>query len=618
MPFSLGDLKRSYGRSGMQGGAPDVRPYLLLGTELRRQEPALKAVIEWHLAQAGRRRAEIDFDALVQLVGDYRLARCLASCVETAFAFEAPALKAAVLASGTPAHGKQIWHRLAEYGVDSPSTLRLHVFDAVNRLGNGFAPPDAREEALASIAAETGCSSRDLDGWLWLDAPEHQRLRQRGSVPTVDALASQYNRRALETLLARTIDASLLMGRTDGQAIKRLYFTVKRSGLLCELEMENPLAGSEAGARARLYGPLEVFGPRTRHGDRFARAVLDLLRAFPDIQGTARVLINEREYVLRLPAGLAAAIARHPDDGAPGEQGDDRASDEGAERVVPSVLTESVLFDSDVERQLYRTLIGMERRGDARGWQVEREPEPLVNGGTVLVPDFRFTRRGRRAAATSTGEPIQPVYLEVIGFWTPAYRERKKAKLLSLAEHTRLVLAIQEQLAPDFADLPFPVLTYKHRVSGSDLVRLLEREYGPAEIGVEALTSQLALHLCALEPTPPFVTETDLRQMLDAGPAENVRAAVEMWLTGASSWEWVPGFGLASTPWLEKVEVICTAQWQSNASTGGVSLDAFKDAVQCAEPGLATYLEVLLPRLGFEIVWESLFDATVRRSRPST
>jgi predicted nuclease of restriction endonuclease-like RecB superfamily len=218
-----------------------------------------------------------------------------------------------------------------------------------------------------------------------------------------------------------------------------------------------------------------VFGPRTRHGDRFARAVLELMRAFPELEGTARVLVNEREYVLRLPRGLAEAISRIPAaaDGAPEER--DVADAEQPVAVVRSA-DDGTRFDSAVERHLYQTLRGMERKGDTRGWLVEREPEPIVHGPTVLVPDFALTRKTFDPAAQDETR----VFVEVIGFWTPAYRERKKAKLLELGGLVDMVLVVQDTLAPDFESLPYSVLPYKRRPSAYDLIMLLEREYPAA------------------------------------------------------------------------------------------------------------------------------------------
>jgi len=562
MPFSLGDLKRSYGRSGSRGGAPDVRPYLLTGAELEKMQPVLDAAIKWFESHAGDARHAVAMDDLAQIAGDYRLARCLASCLHTCFSFRTAPFEDTVHETFvSAAQARAAWHRMQEVGAGSASDLRLHVFDAVNREHGGFVAATERDALMGGVSSALGCTPEQIERLLWSDAEAAQRLTQVAPAPSAAALAAQYNRRALETLLCRALSADLLLASPDGAAIRRLYLAVKRAGLLCELELKDSAAGPGAGVWAHLFGPLEVFGPRTRHGDRFARAVIELLRAFPGLQGEARVLVNEREYVLRLARGLSAAVVRPL--AAMEEVGDIIGEalpdqDQAAIAVVKR-QDDDARFDSATERQLYETLRGMERRGDTRGWRVEREPEPIIHAATVMVPDFGLRR------TRTQGEDERHVFVEVIGFWTQSYRERKRAKLLALGGAVDLVLVVDEQLAKDFEGLPYSILSYKRRPSAVDLITLLEHEYGGSA----------------------------LRDTLQ--PA--VRAVV------------------ADEQSMASLKALC----ERHVLTGSpISLDRVRELV--SDSGVenaraaAEHLEALLPRLGMEAVWESLFEATVRRT----
>ncbi|HEX2516402.1 MAG TPA: DUF790 family protein, partial [Chloroflexota bacterium] len=290
MPFPLSDLRRRYGRGGSAGGPPDVRPYLLAGKELRAQEARLRAVLAWYGSHVGRQRREVDFDDLARVAGDYRLARCLGNCLLSVYRFASRPL------------GVDL------DGVRSPSDLRLRVFEAVAQHGAGFVHPQQRVPALEDVAGPLGIGVDELDRLLWLDAEDNQYLQQLGPTPDTARLAATYNRRALATLLVRSLSADLILPDPDGAAIRRLYFLVKRHGLLCELELVDPPAGPSGGVHVHLYGPLEVFGPRTRHGDRFAGVLLGLLFRFPDLEGNARVLLNEREYRVLLGPDVAEAL----------------------------------------------------------------------------------------------------------------------------------------------------------------------------------------------------------------------------------------------------------------------------------------------------------------------
>jgi hypothetical protein len=391
---------------------------------------------------------------------------------------------------------------------------------------------------------------------------------------------------------------------------------MKRSGLVADLEMVGARSSGPAvgDVRAHLFGPLEVFGPRTRHGDRFAHAILQLLRWLPDLSGMARVLINEREYVLHLDHAGVAIQAAVDDEGADEvtePEGPDAT--EALQTAVVAGVTGDETFDSEVEARLFATLRGMEQRGDTRGWHVEREPEPLIEGGVVVVPDFALTR------VDGEGTPIK-VFVEVIGFWTPAYRERKRQKLAALPPSLPLVLAIQEQLAGDFKGLPFPVLSYRQRVSAADLIGLLRRAYGGQRVSAEHVKETLTTLVDACRTETGIVREESVAQAIGLGAADDLGAVVREQavrnVLAKRGWQWVPGLGLCHADWLAGVEAVCDRVIAASGD-GSAALDtvagALRGAEGCRGHEAANHLDALLPRVGFEVVWETLFEATVRR-----
>ncbi len=608
MPFALPDLKRSYGRSGRAGGPPEVRPFLLAGRELERHRPALEAVLRWYAAHAGRRRSDCDFDELASAAGDYRLARCLAACLSSVYAFEPPPF---ATAAGEPAA-----RALAERGIDSPGALRLHLFEHVNAAGDGYAALEERTQVLATVARDLALDPATLKSLLWLDAEGEQRLVARGAPPTIEALAADYNRRALETLLVRALSADLVLPSPDGATILRLYFLAKRNGLLCELALLDPARGPAVGVAVHLYGPLELFGPRTRHGDRFARLIVSLLRGFPGLSGAACVLINDREYQVLLDRRVAEAIARAPEPATGG--GEEAAETDEESASGPAAGTRpspaEPHFDSDVEARLYATLRGMERRRDTAGWRVEREPEPLVQDTLVMVPDFVCERD------EGAEQPATRVYVEVIGFWTPAYRQRKLRQLAALAGHVPLVLVVQEQYAAEFESLGFPVLRYRQRVSAGDLIRLLNRHFDHSDRRRERARRAACDLLAALHPEAGIVPEPELRARLGLTEADDVAAILAGALDGAGTggeWRVAGGIGLYHASWLAALGAICARA--VDLAGGEAPLEAVREAVAAStlpQAALAAHhLEALLPRASFEVVWESLFAATVRHAK---
>jgi hypothetical protein len=78
-----------------------------------------------------------------------------------------------------------------------------------------------------------------------------------------------------------------------------------------------------------------------------------------------------------------------------------------------------ILFDSRIESifqeqfELFNT-----------GWTIEREPEPLVTGQkTAFIPDFLFSKYNYK------------VIVEIIGFWTKEYLERKLSKIYDVVKN---------------------------------------------------------------------------------------------------------------------------------------------------------------------------------------
>ncbi|MDQ3703552.1 MAG: DUF790 family protein [Chloroflexota bacterium] len=658
MPFPLTDLKRSYGRSGAAGGPADVRPYLLAGRELVAQRGRLQDVIGWHLNRVNRRRQELDLDEIAQVAGDYRLARCLAACLQVSFRFVPPPFDVTVTAAagrGSDGSGDgdvdSARQRLADAAVRSSSELRLRVFETVGAEHGGFVGPAQRPTVLAGLAAGLQLTPEALDTLLWLDGEANQRLEVVGPVLTPDALAAAYNRRALATLLVRSLSADLVLAAPDGATIRSLYFLVKRHGLLCDLELVDSVRGASGGVHVHLFGPLQIFGPRTRHGDRFAGVLLGLLYRFPSLRGSARVLLNDREYGVTLNADVAAALggddplsprvaepavplppldddaAREPDEDDLLDAGDldaGAADDPGGQarqgksRPVTATVARpdaGESFDSEVEAQLFATLRGMERGGDAAGWTVEREPEPLIHGTTVMVPDFALSRPAAR------GRPPQRVYVEVIGFWTPAYRERKRDKLRQFAGQAQLLVVVQDALASHFEDLPFPCLTYKQRVSAGELIRLLNRHYAGQPDDVATVRVELDTLLEAVDPALGLLGAEELRRALDLPTLGAVAAGVATAADGAvltpgaaSGWHWLAGVGMYHERWLRRLRDCCFGALA--AADGSLALESLRDTVRASDLAAAhiaaEHLEALLAPVGLEVDWQSLFEASVR------
>jgi len=92
------------------------------------------------------------------------------------------------------------------------------------------------------------------------------------------------------------------------------------------------------------------------------------------------------------------------------ENNDDK---DNKEKEFPTYDATAIYFDSNIEEKFASRF-----EQSANGWKLVREPDPLiVSNGKALIPDFMFEKHGRR------------IYLEIVGFWTKEYLERKIQKI---------------------------------------------------------------------------------------------------------------------------------------------------------------------------------------------
>jgi len=128
---------------------------------------------------------------------------------------------------------------------------------------------------------------------------------------------------------------------------------------------------------------------------------------------------------------------------------------------VPRLLTDpynsnkisTSYFDSSVEEKFANRFEQV-----ANGWRLIREPDPLiVSGGGAFIPDFMIQKYDRR------------IYLEIVGFWTKEYLQKKIQKLIDIDSNQNidLFIAINEALAcskimPHSTNSPEKIIVYKN------------------------------------------------------------------------------------------------------------------------------------------------------------
>jgi predicted nuclease of restriction endonuclease-like RecB superfamily len=590
--FSLSNLKRRSVRD--PEGELCVVPRLLHG---RSTSKLVEQAIDLFEAFVGKPRSEYDTRALEAVMGDYRLGRCIEACLLTRYSFLQPQLES--LLTQEQVEG------LISRGLVGPSEMRFALWDVVNERYGGFAPPESRSEMLVTLAQEWGLPSDPalLETLLSLDSDTMAILTRIGETPTPREIVLQYNRGAVRTLLAHSTNVQFAVSHLPGAALKKLYFVAKRRGVLVDIE-----ADGAGGFNLLLYGPEQAFGTADKYGRRLADVSLTLLRSLlsmpdlPDVQvaAIANLVLHDRPYRFYIGSEILERLDYAPDR----ETVSGRIAETTATYSVGSTLAmdgyepEEPSFDSLVEARLYKEYRSLERQGYTHGWTLQREPEPVLAPGIVFIPDFAFLRGETR------------VFMEIAGFWSPSYRERKVAKLRALAAqeggYAPLMLAVPQDAAQTFSGLPFPVVTYKNKVVATDLLTLLDRDYGGREERHEAAQSQLAtLRDAALQ--RGFISDAEIASALHAYTRTELLATARS-LDGEGC-RYVAGVGLLSDAAVNKVSTALTAALEG---TPGHRLD-LQDASALAASTLGTAQVDLESLLQLWPEWKierpSLFEA---------
>ncbi len=614
-------------------------PFLLRPGDRTRELAALIGLYEGWL---GRERSDFPADRAAELIGDYRLARCLETCLAEWYTWTSPPWPGHAAAESGEA--------LVARGITSPSALRLALYDVVNQSGGGYLPAERRDAALTVFASSLGLDRAALGELLYLDGDERAVLsRSTSEAPAPDALAERYNQRAFEAVMGGAARIELAItppvaggaGEGLGTTVKRICFLARTMGVQYDVAFDAPEeARADAGApQARvaerpaayqlgpndlgpndapraldtlagrgslvvtLYGPQELSGAPAQYGDRLARLCRALLGyrrgarggraalADANVSGTAVVYLHGRPLLFALDSRVLKLI------GSPGA-GDEIGQGEAEANVAPD-------FDSDVERALSVEFAALEAAGEAHGWRLEREPEPVVVEGTILVPDFALTRGGRR------------VYLEIAGYWRPEYRERKVRKLLAVRDRVALAVAAPEAARSEFgaAAQVVPFLWYRKQVSAQGLLGLLERAYDDRERRLTALDPVQVLDELArrgrIPPDEAYVALRCYTRNELAAVVERLRAAAEQ--SSSDAPEWIEGVGLCGRAWLE-TGVNAIRMLLSTASDGRATLADVRarvaDTLDLRDMPEAA-VETLAHHAGLAVVRDSIFDAYV-------
>jgi len=364
MAFRQEDFKKT-SRKGKGDAPASVYPHQLRDKKtLARLEVAIRTFD----GAVGKRRRDMDAQAMTDFFGDPRLARGIVACLGQFYKYETPGFAQIVGREGAACLGAAGLHR--------PVEVRADTYAWVNEQHDGFLTEAARAEAYTTLGARFCLSAHQWDALLHLDAEENQVLTRLGAVPTPADIVALYNFHSLDTALRRAVTITLCglsVPPGDAADVRALAKALGARAVVAGDGGTVTLTEAEERANTRFAPTLFP-----RRAGRLARCLLHLVAAYATRQTTGWVDANIGARSFRLLLGTDALRAL----GMPAK----RAADE-----------EKPAFRRRLEAgaALHKDLLKRRAKGEAGGWRIKRLPDPFVAATGISLPDFTLTREGR-------------------------------------------------------------------------------------------------------------------------------------------------------------------------------------------------------------------------------
>jgi len=331
-----------------------------------------------------------------------------------------------------------------------PSELRRRVFQTTQNHGLPTTP-QKRQQIITALAQETALSAETIEDQLYADL-ETELILEKIEPPTPSELLQRYNLSLTQTLL---FECSELTFSTSGNW-QRIFYIIKKLGLIYEVFQQTDFY-------VKIDGPSSLFKLTKRYGINIAK-LLPTITTNQNWTLNAKILWKYTNEVcnFKMESQKHASLLQLPN-------------------------PEPISYDSTTEESFANQFQALDS-----GWTLKREPEPIITGNQVLIPDFSLEKAGLK------------IYLEIVGFWTEDYLQRKAEKLRHVND--KMILVVHETLACEkLAKLEkrpqLHFIYYKDKISLAPILQYLQGEF--EEIKTKEIQT--------LQETPITLTEPIIR-----------------------------------------------------------------------------------------------------------
>lgn len=318
--------------------------------------------------------------------------------------------------------------RRSNYEINStlePTILRQEIFKIIGNIGPATTTIK-RKQIISVISQKLGLSSDEIENNLYADL-ENEAILESIKKISPEELLEQYNLSLVQTLLFDSIELEF----TTMSNWQKIFYSTKKLGLIYEAFKNDDLW-------IKIDGPNSIFKLTRRYGSNIAKLLPEILKN-PNWKIKAKILWKYTNEVYSF------------------------TMDSTSHRDLFRIGIATKTFDSLVEEDFGSRFEALRTK-----WIVRREPEPLIAGKTVMIPDFSFERDKLK------------IYMEVVGFWTNDYLSRKIDKLEKINE--KMIVAVDESLACEALmrlknHSLIKIIFYKKKIPLSPVLNFLNCEY---------------------------------------------------------------------------------------------------------------------------------------------
>ncbi len=444
--------------------------------------------------------------------------------------------------------------------------IREMIFETVNSIPKGFITSSERQDTITSIENEMSLPSKTLDALLYFDIDSEKILVKREGVEPAK-LIRYFNFDTIETILCFSLNLQIKIKKMPGYIAKNLIYVSKKNYVFTDITLE------EGGYKITIESPLELFSDKGGWGRNISNVATYILRSVLRekiaFHLTAHVEPRNRVAVFILQSNDLPLLPSF-------------RKDDDEEEYRPEI-------DSKIENQFQKTWRNFQ------GWKAVAEPDALIIGKKMYVPDFLLERGKKR------------VYLEIVGFYTMKYIEKKKRQMQELEKlKVPIIYLIDESLKNHFIALSEIKKIYytKINVPSSDIVKVLEAHYSDFEERFPVFLSEMEEICKEINDTRDLMETPAIQIKIKAYSSEETNKIIERpevkKLLKLYSINFLKSYGLIGKDTIDKV-----ANYLSEIKS--ISLSSLKTQF----PNYKEALISISQHLGYKVKWKSIEEIEI-------